>query len=37
LGLAVTGADTPETTEEFIRQQQMQWRSLGQELNLQPE
>jgi hypothetical protein len=37
LGLAVTGADTPETTEEFIRQQQAQWRSLGQELNLQPE
>ena len=37
LGLAVTGADTPETTEEFIRQQQAQWRSLGQELDLQPE
>jgi tripartite-type tricarboxylate transporter receptor subunit TctC len=37
LGLAVTGADTPETTEEFIRQQQAQWRSVGQELNLQPE
>jgi hypothetical protein len=37
LGLAVTGVDTPETTEEFIRQQQAQWRSLGQELNLQPE
>lgn len=37
LGLAVTGADTPETTGEFIRQQQAQWRSFGQELNLQPE
>jgi tripartite-type tricarboxylate transporter receptor subunit TctC len=37
LGLAVTGVDTPETTQEFIHQQQAQWRSLGQELNLQPE
>ena len=37
LGLAVSGTDTPETTAEFIRQQQAQWRSLAQELDLQPE
>jgi tripartite-type tricarboxylate transporter receptor subunit TctC len=37
LGLAITGTDTPQTTDEFIRQQQAQWRSLAQELNLQPE
>jgi tripartite-type tricarboxylate transporter receptor subunit TctC len=37
LGLAMTGANTPETAEQFIRQQQAEWRSLAQELNLQPE
>jgi len=37
LGLATTGIETPETTAEFIRQQQAQWRSLAQELDLQPE
>ena len=37
LGLAIGGANTPETTAEFIRREQTQWRSLAQELNLQPE
>jgi tripartite-type tricarboxylate transporter receptor subunit TctC len=37
LGLAISGTDTAETTAEFIRQQQAQWRSLAQELDLRPE
>jgi tripartite-type tricarboxylate transporter receptor subunit TctC len=37
LGLAIGGTDTPATTDEFIRQQQAQWRSLAQELDLRPE
>jgi len=37
LGLAISGTDTPATTDEFIRQQQAQWRSLAQELDLRPE
>jgi tripartite-type tricarboxylate transporter receptor subunit TctC len=37
LGLAISGANTPATTEEFIRREQAQWRSIAQELNLQPE
>src|SRR5262245_14492995 len=31
LGLAISGMDTPATTDAFIRQQQAQWRSLAQE------
>ena len=37
LGLATTGIETPETTAQFIRQQQTQWRALAHELDLQPE
>jgi tripartite-type tricarboxylate transporter receptor subunit TctC len=37
LGLAITGTDTPQTTDEFIRHEQAQWRSLAHELHLQPE
>src|SRR5262245_33549304 len=37
LGLAISGANTPATTEGFIRREQAQWRSIAQELNLQPE
>ena len=37
LGLAISGTDTAETTAQFIRQQQAQWRSLAQELDLRPE
>ena len=37
LGLAITGANTPATTEAFIRREQAQWRSIAQELDLKPE
>ena len=37
LGLAISGANTPATTEDFIRREQAQWRAIAQELNLQPE
>jgi len=37
LGLAISGTDTPATTDEFIRQQQAQWRLLAHELDLRPE
>lgn len=37
LGLATAGIETPETTAQFIRQQQTQWRALAHELDLQPE
>ena len=37
LGLAITGANTSATTEEFIRREQVQWRSIAQELDLKPE
>ena len=37
LGLSITGANTPATTEEFIRREQAQWRSIAQELDLKPE
>ena len=37
LGLAISGANTPETTEKFIRGEQTQWRSFAQELDLRPE
>jgi tripartite-type tricarboxylate transporter receptor subunit TctC len=37
LGLATTGIETPETTAQFIRRQQAQWRALAHELDLQPE
>ena len=36
-GLAIGGANTPATTEDFIRREQAQWRAIAQELNLQPE
>jgi tripartite-type tricarboxylate transporter receptor subunit TctC len=37
LGLAIGGVNTPATTEDFIRREQAQWRSIAQELNLRPE
>jgi tripartite-type tricarboxylate transporter receptor subunit TctC len=37
LGLALSGANTPETTRAFIAREQAQWRSLAQELELKPE
>ena len=37
LGLAITGANTPATTEEFIRREQAQWRCDRAELDLKPE
>jgi hypothetical protein len=37
LGLAITGANTPATTEQFIRREQAQWRAIAQELDLRPE
>jgi tripartite-type tricarboxylate transporter receptor subunit TctC len=37
LGLAISGANTPETTAKFIRGEQTQWRSFAQELDLRPE
>jgi tripartite-type tricarboxylate transporter receptor subunit TctC len=37
LGLAIGGVNTPATTEDFIRREQAQWRSIAQELHLQPE
>ena len=33
LGLAIGGANTPATTEDFIRREQAQWRAIAQELN----
>jgi tripartite-type tricarboxylate transporter receptor subunit TctC len=37
LGLAITGANTPATTEAFIRREQAEWRAIAQELDLRPE
>jgi tripartite-type tricarboxylate transporter receptor subunit TctC len=37
LGLATTAIETPDTTMQFIRHQQEQWRAFAQELDLQPE
>jgi tripartite-type tricarboxylate transporter receptor subunit TctC len=36
-GLATEGAGTPESTAQFIRQAQEQWRALGRELDVQPQ
>jgi len=36
-GLATNGAGTPETTGQFIREQQAQWRALAHELDIQPQ
>ena len=36
-GLATKGAGTPESTGEFIRSDQQQWRALAQELDIVPQ
>jgi tripartite-type tricarboxylate transporter receptor subunit TctC len=36
-GLATEGAGTPETTGQFIRQQQERWRALAKELDIVPQ
>ena len=36
-GLATEGAGTPESTAQFIRKEQAQWRALAKELNIQPQ
>jgi tripartite-type tricarboxylate transporter receptor subunit TctC len=36
-GLATEGAGTPESTGEFIRAEQTQWRALAKELDIQPQ
>jgi tripartite-type tricarboxylate transporter receptor subunit TctC len=36
-GLATQGAGTPESTAEFIRADQAQWRNLAKELGVQPQ
>jgi tripartite-type tricarboxylate transporter receptor subunit TctC len=36
-GLATEGAGTPDSTVQFIRLQQEQWRSLAKELDIQPQ
>jgi tripartite-type tricarboxylate transporter receptor subunit TctC len=36
-GLATEGAGTPESTAQFFRLQQEQWRSLARELEIQPQ
>lgn len=35
IGLATTGAGTPESTSKFIAEQQNAWRSLAKELDIQ--
>ena len=37
LGLALSSANTPESTAEFIAREQAQWRAFAQELDLKPE
>jgi tripartite-type tricarboxylate transporter receptor subunit TctC len=37
LGLATSGAGTPQSTAEFIRAEQERWRKLVVELNIQPQ
>jgi tripartite-type tricarboxylate transporter receptor subunit TctC len=37
LGLATEGAGTPESTAQFIRQSQEEWRAVGKELDVQPQ
>jgi len=36
-GLATDGAGTPESTGQFIRQEQERWRALAKELDIQPQ
>jgi tripartite-type tricarboxylate transporter receptor subunit TctC len=36
-GLATDGAGTPESTSQFIRQEQERWRALAKELDIQPQ
>ena len=36
-GLATEGAGTPDSTGEFIRREQEQWRALAKELDIQPQ
>jgi tripartite-type tricarboxylate transporter receptor subunit TctC len=36
-GLATQGAGTPESTAQFIRDDQQQWRALAKELDIQPQ
>jgi tripartite-type tricarboxylate transporter receptor subunit TctC len=36
-GLATDGAGTPESTGQFIRQEQEKWRALAKELDIQPQ
>ena len=36
-GLATEGAGTPEATAAYIRADQQQWRTLAQELEIQPQ
>ncbi len=36
-GLATEGAGTPETTAEFIRHDQADWRALAKDLDIQPQ
>jgi tripartite-type tricarboxylate transporter receptor subunit TctC len=36
-GLATEGAGTPESTAEFIRQEQINWRGLAKDLDVQPQ
>ena len=36
-GLATEGAGTPESTSQFIRQEQERWRALAKELDIQPQ
>lgn len=37
IGLATSGADTPEGTAAFIRREQDRWRALAKELDIQPQ
>jgi tripartite-type tricarboxylate transporter receptor subunit TctC len=36
-GLATNGSGTPESTEQFIREEQKRWRTLAKELDIQPQ
>jgi tripartite-type tricarboxylate transporter receptor subunit TctC len=36
-GLATEGAGTPESTAQFIREEQDRWHAFGKELDVQPQ
>ena len=36
-GLATEGAGTPDSTAQFIREEQGHWRAVAKELNVQPQ